>query len=204
MEIRRIPEINGPETVFCYIKNFLSEEEEENINKFLQSIPKFTNNSSGDTRLQKWYQKDGKYFCSKWTKRYDKWMSQEYDEKLIKLQNLITDKLKKYNLDKYNITIPDINSCLINKYRNGNDYIKPHHDTHLTFGIYPTIINFSLGATRELLFKRNDNSTVIQSYDLESRSLFIMSGSSQKRFTHEITKSDTRDIRYSFTFREVI
>ena len=31
-----------------------------------------------------------------------------------------------------------------------------------------------------------------------------MAGSSQEKFTHEITKSKSNEIRYSFTFREMI
>ena len=42
------------------------------------------------------------------------------------------------------------------------------------------------------------------SYKLESGSLFIMGGCSQKYFTHEIPVADTDKLRYSLTFREFI
>ena len=104
---------------------------------------------------------------------------------------MIVTKLTDLDLNKYGITLPDINSCLINKYRNGNDYIKPHRDTHLSFGRYPTVINLSIGGTRELYFRSKNKAANNYSFNLESGSLFVMAGSSQEKFTHEITKSES-------------
>ena len=42
------------------------------------------------------------------------------------------------------------------------------------------------------------------SIPLTENSLFIMSGASQKYFTHEIVASDTDEVRYSMTFREML
>ena len=112
-------------------------------------------------------------------------------------------KLKNYQVENVGIKIPHINSCLINRYKDGNDYIRAHRDTHLTFGRFPTIINISIGETRRLLFKKNLDDSVIE-YNLESGSIFIMSGSSQELYTHEITKSDTNNERFSLTFRQVL
>ena len=40
--------------------------------------------------------------------------------------------------------------------------------------------------------------------ELEDNSLFIMGGASQKYYSHEIPKSESKDTRYSLTFREFI
>ena len=45
-----------------------------------------------------------------------------YDKGLIKIQSLIINKLQKLNLDKIDIDIPLINSCLVNKYADGSHY----------------------------------------------------------------------------------
>lgn len=200
MDIKIIEENNNPSTIFCYIPNFLTKSEINEYNEYLERLPEFVD---GGSRSQRWYQIDKKYFCPQWKARFDKWKSFNYDSSIINFQNSIIKKLESLNLNNYQVKIPDINSCLINKYKDGNDYINAHRDTHLTFGKYPTILNLSIGATRELLFKKN-NSEETYSYNLKSGSLFIMCGSSQELYTHQITKSDTPDTRYSLTFRQVV
>lgn len=198
---------DNTKTIFYYLKDFIPSQNQKEIFSWVSSIEQFVPSENLDkdtTRLQRWYQQDNRYFCDKWKKRYDKWQSFNYNKQLNDLQNLIMEKLTKLNLEKYGITLPKINSCLINKYRNGNDYIKPHRDTHLSFGRYPTVINLSLGGTRKLFFRSKNNTARNYSFNLESGSLFVMAGSSQEKFTHEITKSKSHDIRYSFTFREMI
>ena len=117
------------ETIFYYLKDFIPSQNQNEIFSWVSSIEQFVPSENLDkdtTRLQRWYQQDNRYFCDKWKKRYDKWQSFNYNKQLNDLQNLIMEKLTKLNLEKYGITLPKINSCLINKYRNGNDYIK--HD----------------------------------------------------------------------------
>jgi len=147
------------------------------------------------SRKQLWFHNDNKYFCSMWNKRYDRWLSNEYFEELNNLQNKVKNIVNNLGI------IININSCLINYYKDGNDFIPPHRDTPLSFGIYPTIINVSFGETRNLILK-NDKEKY--TFELKSNSIFIMMGSSQKYYTHEIEKSDTNYPRYSLTFREHI
>ena len=118
-------------------------------------------------------------------------VSPRYDDYL----KYIEDKLKKTNIF--------INSCLINKYKDGNDIISPHKDNSYSFGEYPKILIFSVGSDRDIKLTSDiDKSSII--FKLKPNSLFIMSGGSQKYFTHEILKSNTKNIRYSLTFREYI
>ena len=104
----------------------------------------------------------------------------------------------------YGINNPIINSCLINKYRNSKDYISPHRDTNISFGEYPTIAGLSIGSEREIVFKRTDQKGKIFKFKLNSGSLFIMGGCSQKYYTHEIPPVNNENVRYSLTFREFI
>ena len=195
------------DSVFIYIPDFLSKKESLNLYTELNNITDIKKNYNFDNnkiiRLQKWYHTENKYFCPKWKYKYDRWTSNEYDPSVLNIQKYVQSEIQKMNLEKYNITIPNINSCLLNKYRDGNDYIRPHHDTELTFGKYPTIIGLSIGHSRDIIFKNKINKDIFK-FTLESGSLFIMAGSSQKYYTHEIPKSNIKYLknRFSLTFRE--
>ena len=113
------------------------------------------------------------------------------------------------------------NSCLINKYRDTKDSIRHHRDTPTSFGEYPTICGLSVGAERTIEFRRvlydvtnpsklkedHDNSKDNFSITLESGSLLIMAGSSQKYFSHAVPPKPNpihEGTRYSMTFREYL
>ena len=226
MKIKVIPEKDG-NTVFIYIQNFLKKEESKMYQNWLNKMEDFKDNMNYNKtqliRQQKWYQMENEYFCPKWERRYDRWKSHEYDDILIqlqeKIQNYINKIVKNLFLTK-NVSIqnPKINSCLFNKYKTGKDRIRAHRDTEKSFGEKPTIIGLSLGGEREIKFVRimntlNDKNIHIYKKDkenkhlnfkqkLEDGSLFIMAGCSQKYFTHEIPQCNSKDQRYSATFRE--
>ena len=226
MKIKVIPEKDG-NTVFIYIQNFLKKEESKMYQNWLNKMEDFKDNMNYNKtqliRQQKWYQMENEYFCPKWERRYDRWKSHEYDDILIqlqeKIQNYINKIVKNLLLTK-NVSIqnPKINSCLFNKYKTGKDRIRAHRDTEKSFGEKPTIIGLSLGGEREIKFVRimntlNDKNIHIYKKDkenehlnfkqkLEDGSLFIMAGCSQKYFTHEIPQCNSKDQRYSATFRE--
>ena len=61
----------------------------------------------------------------------------------------------------------DTNSCLINYYENGKDFIPRHIDSIVSFGPTPIIINLSIGATRVLRVNEKD-------FSLHNNSLFII------------------------------
>lgn len=214
------PVINGESSLFYYKPNFLNETEYSELKNWLDS-KKFIDGMciSGKRipRQQLWYQQDNQYFCKKWRYEYDRWKSNTYEDSLIKIQNKINEFSKSIRNIHNNdlIQIPKINSCLINKYRNGEDSIRPHRDTPDSFGIYPTIIGLSLGSQRIFSIKKidydpsnisslkhDDNTELNMDITLEDNSIFIMAGASQKYFTHEIPKCDCDKLRYSLTFRE--
>lgn len=199
-------------TNFVYQPNFLTENEKLELFNFLDSMQDFHENTNFNNtkviRQQKWYQTEGHYFCPVWESRYDRWKSFEYNFQLIKIQQKVQEYLNKNGIKA------TINSCLINKYRNGQDRINAHKDTYKSFGQKPVIVVVSVGDIREIVFKRVHNEqkpkcktdktrqNLNYSKNLEEGSLFIMSGCSQMFYTHEVPESDSKNVRYSLTFRE--
>ena len=149
------------------------------------------------SRKQLWFQTENKYFCPVWKKRLDRWEAMPYPNKLITVQNKIEELINNLQLD----STFKINSCLINYYETGSNFIPPHKDSAFSFGEYPTIICISHGEERTMRIKNDKES---YDFNLKSNSVFIMSGSSQKYYTHEILKKSTLNPRYSLTFRNYI
>lgn len=209
-----IIENNDYNSVFFYIPNFLNKKDELEYKTYLDNMNDFVpcyNHKNNVLRLQKWYQVNHKYFCKDWNVKHKRWFSFSYDKYIFELQNKIQNKLYDLNL------IVQLNSCLINKYVNGKYYISNHRDSIISFGEYPTICILSLGEPRTIKFNRllynsnnyksiklNKNSNLNSEFLLESGSLFIMSGSSQKYFVHEVPKTNSNSTRYSLTFREFL
>ena len=164
-------------------------------------------------RLQIWYHLDKSFFCDAWKYRYDRWKSENYHPILLEVQDIIQKKTEslmyKINQDEVlpvEISYPKFNSCLVNKYRNGQDSIKPHQDSSISFGDFPTISNLSMVSEREMVVKALSKFKSIPEreikFQLKPNSLFIMAGASQKFFTHSIPKQESQEMRYSLTFRQ--
>ena len=185
---------NDRDTYIIYIENVI---DDDKLLKYLEVMDDFEGAEKYTHRLQKWYQTDNLYFSKKWKNQsYKRWISKEYDDGLSNIQNYIQNITNNYI--KENIKF---NSCLINKYRDGNDIIKPHRDAIESFGEYPVISNLSIGGERVIKFESIETNFSIT---LKSGSLLIMAGSSQKKFRHSIPTSDNHNVRYSMTFREFI
>ena len=217
------PIIDGNKSIFLYKSNFFEVNFVEKIKEFVISKSYRDGQCvSGREipRKQLWFQKNQKYFCKSWKNRYERWESAlEYPKLLVEIANKIKENksLSKILLEHgVNLDDMNINSCLINKYRDGEDSIRAHRDTYLSFGNYPIIIGVSIGDSRILRVRRLHNPEVFKSlkvqkssdenidFLLENNSLFIMAGYSQTYFSHEIPKMDSKNTRYSLTFREFI
>lgn len=160
----------------------------------------YNNNGKELSREQLWFQEDGKYFCREWRDRYPRWESNLYKETILNTQK----EIQKYISRFAHISIPDINSCLINYYKDGNSFISPHRDNKDSFGVMPTIIGLSIGAPRTLVLKHKERD-LIYNIELKDNSVFVMAGGSQEFFLHEIPKKeDCHNERWSLTFREFI
>lgn len=217
------PIIESNKSIFLYKSNFFERDFVKQIKEFVLSKDYkdgYCVSGREIPRKQIWFQKDNKYFCKSWKNRYDRWeAANEYPDILRKIAiNIKKNKDLSQTLLKHGINLDsmDINSCLINKYRDGNDSIRAHRDTYLSFGKLPIIIGVSLGESRILRVRRLHNPDVFKSlkaqkfsdenidFLLEDNSLFIMAGHSQTYFSHEVPKMSTKNARYSLTFREFI
>ena len=207
-------------SLFIYQENILPMTKYQELLNFLE----IQNYKSGTCisgkpipRLQIWYHQDQAFFCEAWKYRYDRWKSELYQPILLETQHIIQQKTelilsefqKLYQPEKtknLNLQYPEFNSCLVNKYENGNHSIKPHQDSEISFGTNPTISNLSMKTSRTMkvlaLSKYKDMETREISIVLKPNSLFIMAGASQKFFTHSIPKSKSMEQRYSLTFRQ--
>ena len=196
--------IDGHNTIFLYIDKILPEKLYIKTRFWLERKnykDGYCIDGKEIPRKQIWFHKERKYFCSKWKYRYNRWESEDYDKTLKEIEEYVMDKVGNILNTWEDIELPEINSCLVNKYRDGNDSIKPHYDSPQSFGEFPTIINLSLGDEREFIIKKKKKKDKI-SIKLKNNSLLIMAGGSQKYFTHEVPKSKSESVRYSMTFRK--
>lgn len=210
---------NTDKSLIYYERDVYSVEEQKELFGRLDAMDNFKEgdvNGIAVSRLQMWIQKEGKYFAPEWKNRYERWISCEYDSKLLEIQNEMQEKIneicKKYDF----IEKPVFNSCLLNQYRDGNDIIKMHTDNQNVFGETPTIVILSLGETRTLKFTRKiynpDNIRTMKIDDtkkdlnidieMESGSILIMGGMSQRYWFHSIEPEENKKKRYSITLRE--
>jgi len=96
------------------------------------------------------------------------------------------------------------NSVLVNLYRDGNDGVGWHADDEPENGPEPVIASLSLGASRRFDFQHRVLKRV-ESVQLNSGDLVVMSGASQSQWLHRIAKTK-RPVgpRINLTFRKVI
>jgi hypothetical protein len=100
---------------------------------------------------------------------------------------LIKNEIEEVIGEKYN-------HCLIQLYRNGNDYISEHSDKTLDVTKGSTIVNYSVGALRRMIIK-NKSTKEKMIYDLPHNSLFCLSWEDNKHFVHSI-KQDKREDKF--------
>ena len=93
------------------------------------------------------------------------------------------------------------NYCLLNRYRSGADSVGWHADDEP--GLGSMIGSVSLGATRTFRIRHNVTRE-IKTFPARHGTLFIMAGTMQRHWKHEIPKtSDKVGERINLTFREV-
>ena len=94
--------------------------------------------------------------------------------------------------------------ALANLYRNGRDSVSWHSDNERLWGVRPTIVSVSFGATRSFRL-RHKSSGVNVGVELDHGSVLIMSGETQQCWLHSIPKTD-RSVgsRVNLTFRRLV
>ncbi|MDQ2866435.1 MAG: alpha-ketoglutarate-dependent dioxygenase AlkB [Candidatus Eremiobacteraeota bacterium] len=94
------------------------------------------------------------------------------------------------------------NSVLLNRYRDGNDSVAWHSDDETELGDRPLIASVSLGCSRLFRLRDATDRRARGSVELESGSLLVMSGDSQRAYQHCVPK-EHRPVgeRINLTFR---
>ena len=197
-----------------YLPNVIPPESIAEIQSWLEQQKGFRGGTPDSFRKipreQIWFDKQQRYFGKYWKNRYQRWEGHHYPPFLTQLEK---------HLQTF-VPVGDntrLNSCLVNLYRNQEDSIRKHCDSPDSFGTTPTILVLSIGQPRRIVFTPreynpdNHRSMKIKTDEspieitLESGSLLIMSGGSQKYFCHEVPKETYPcDKRYSLTFREYL
>jgi len=96
----------------------------------------------------------------------------------------------------------EFNGILVNKYKNGQDYISAHSDDESDLD-NSGVISISYGSSRILRIRDKKTKKILYNEDLESGTIIQMGGDFQKIYTHEIPKqTKIKEVRYSFTFRK--
>jgi alkylated DNA repair dioxygenase AlkB len=97
------------------------------------------------------------------------------------------------------------NSVLLNYYRNERDSMGLHSDDERELGLRPTIASLSLGESRVFTFKHKWRPELPAfSIPLESGSLLLMKGDTQRNWKHGIAKAAKRlGPRVNLTFRRI-
>ena len=117
-----------------------------------------------------------------------------------------TPELMKIKQKVENVTQTQFNSALLNYYRHNRDSMGFHSDDERELGPQPIIASVSLGTSRTLVFKhKHDKALKPVRLRLESGSLLVMKGETQKNWQHGIEK-ETKDCgpRVNLTFRQIL
>jgi alkylated DNA repair dioxygenase AlkB len=96
------------------------------------------------------------------------------------------------------------NSCLLNLYHNGSEGMAWHSDGEKDLKENGAIASLSFGAERKFAFKHKQTKEVI-SLVLESGSLLIMKGATQKNWLHRLPPTKKKfGPRVNLTFRTIV
>tara|TARA_R100000750_G_scaffold56638_1_gene43257 strand:+ start:228 stop:881 length:654 start_codon:yes stop_codon:yes gene_type:complete len=96
-----------------------------------------------------------------------------------------------------------LDTCLLNYYVDGKQYIAYHGDKE-SVGSRNITIGLSLGSSRDLVFKRNSDGHTI-SFENRSGDLYVMEGTIHKLWKHSVPKRlRVKDGRISATFRQIM
>ena len=112
-------------------------------------------------------------------------------------------------LDRINDSLGcDLNSCLIQFYPNGESGIRLHDDFEETMDPGQPIVVVSSGATREVQFLHNyqtSSEAPIKVINASSGSLYVMKAKCQEYFRHRVPSNKScKQSRFSLSFRQII
>ena len=120
----------------------------------------------------------------------------------IETSQRLTKNLK-ILLDHINIKFnSDFNGILVNKYKDGLEYISDHSDNEQEISD-KGVISVSYGATRKFRIRNKLTKKIVKDILTENYQIIQMSGNFQKEFLHGIPiEKKIKEERISFTFRK--
>ena len=96
----------------------------------------------------------------------------------------------------------DLDSCLVNLYRDGGDAVAWHGDTVRRIMPTPLVFTVSLGARRAFVLKRATGGPTVRTYRPGEGDLMVMGGRTQHEWLHAVPRDPrSSGARMSVTFR---
>ena len=95
-------------------------------------------------------------------------------------------------------------SVLLNRYRDGQDYVGWHTDAEKELGINPIIGSVNFGATRKFQLRRTDDHKEKFELELKHGTFLVMCGATQHFWQHQVPKTALKiGERLNLTFRVI-
>ena len=115
-----------------------------------------------------------------------------------------TETLAEIKAEVEKISGESFNSCLLNFYHDGEDYMGWHSDDEPELDPTASIASVSLGAERKFSFKHRRSKETVSVF-LENGSLLLMKPPTQEHWLHTLRKSTkVTEGRINLTFRRMI
>ena len=222
--MQRIAECDSTESIFYYEPDFLSEQEQFELFNELESYEMEIYPNS--TRQMMWLDKNGRNYDFSRVKLTACNFKEYIDRITDKVNDFINSKFCKIIESDDNV---HYESILINKYNNKHSGIGWHSDNEKCIPENSIIVSISLGCERDFEIKRMteierefeckktnklfisnpENKHEMYRQKLKSGSIYIMAGSAQNFWYHQLPKYKKiqlvdNNIRYNLTFRKYI
>ena len=183
-------------TLLYYARYFTKEQSDRFFNSLIENIEwkQDTINMYGRLlplpRLSAWYgDNDKPYTYSGITLQPNAWTSD-----LLELKQAVEKEAK-----------TSFSSVLLNRYRDGKDYVGWHTDAEKELGQNPIIGSVNFGASRKFQLRRIDIPKEKFEVELGHGSLLVMMGETQHYWQHQVPKTAKKiDERINLTFRKMI
>ncbi len=189
--------ISIPDGEIFLVPHFFNQEESDSLFATLhqeiqwrQDFIKMYGKSIPLPRLTAWYGEEGKsYTYSKIQMNPTPWTNS-----LLKIKSRI-EKLVEVEL----------NSVLINLYRDGKDSVAWHSDDEPELGNMPVIVSVSFGGARRFVLKHKHNKNLGKvALKLSHGSLLVMKGNTQAAWQHQVPKTAKKVApRINLTYRKI-
>lgn len=128
----------------------------------------------------------------------DEWMTYQWSLTSLKIRDCVEKNLKP-------LVVQQMNHCVTNYYRDGQDFIAHHSDKDLDLDREGVIVSVSIGDERILELKRRNEPRDCTKIILPHGSMLVLGPNTNRLFTHSILqKTCSSQPRISLTFRHVL